>query len=49
MGAALLVAADVVAMRILAPTQLPVGVVTAVIGGSYLVWLLYTEWRGGRA
>ncbi|MGW5878083.1 FecCD family ABC transporter permease [Nocardiopsis terrae] len=49
MGAALLVLADLVAMRLMAPTQLPVGVVTAVIGGSYLIWLLYTEWRGGRA
>ncbi|WP_017568860.1 FecCD family ABC transporter permease [Nocardiopsis halotolerans] len=49
MGAALLVVADLVAQRALAPTQLPVGVVTAVIGGSYLIWLLYTEWRGRRA
>ncbi|WP_150239838.1 FecCD family ABC transporter permease [Nocardiopsis quinghaiensis] len=49
MGAALLVVADLVALRALAPVQLPAGVVTAVIGGSYLIWLLYTEWRGGRA
>ncbi len=49
MGAALLVIADLVALRALAPLQLPVGVVTAVIGGSYLIWLLYTEWRGQRA
>ncbi|MDT0330235.1 FecCD family ABC transporter permease [Nocardiopsis lambiniae] len=49
MGAALLVVADLVALRALAPTQLPVGVVTAVIGGGYLIWLLYTEWRRGRA
>lgn len=49
MGAALLAVADLVAMRVLAPAQLPVGVVTAVIGGSYLLWLLYTEWRGNRA
>lgn len=49
MGATLLVIADLVAMRALAPTQLPVGVVTAVIGGSYLIWLLYTEWRSGHA
>ena len=49
MGATLLILADLVAMRALAPTQLPVGVVTAVIGGSYLIWLLYTEWRRTRA
>lgn len=49
MGATLLTVADLVAMRALAPTQLPVGVITAVVGGSYLIWLLYTEWRRGRA
>ncbi|GAA1070175.1 FecCD family ABC transporter permease [Nocardiopsis composta] len=49
MGALLLIAADLVAQRALAPAQLPVGAVTAVIGGSYLVWLLYREWRTGRA
>lgn len=49
MGATLLVVADLVALRALAPTQLPVGVVTALIGGGYLIWLLYTQWRGSRA
>nr|WP_285758798.1 iron chelate uptake ABC transporter family permease subunit [Nocardiopsis ansamitocini] len=49
MGATLLLGSDLLAMRLLAPIQLPVGVITAIIGGSYLVWLLYTEWRGGRA
>lgn len=49
MGAFLLLLADMVAQRAMAPVQLPVGVVTAVLGGSYLVWLLHTEWRSGRA
>ncbi|MEY9213936.1 iron chelate uptake ABC transporter family permease subunit [Thermobifida halotolerans] len=49
MGAALLLCSDLVALRLLAPVQLPVGVVTTVVGGTYLVWLLYSEWRGGRA
>ncbi|MFC7326568.1 FecCD family ABC transporter permease [Marinactinospora rubrisoli] len=49
MGAFLLLTADLVAQRAMAPVQLPVGVVSAVIGGSYLVWLLYREWRTGRA
>ena len=40
---ALLIASDVVAQRAFAPTQLPVGVVTASIGGAYLVWLLTRE------
>ncbi|GAB3483919.1 FecCD family ABC transporter permease [Nocardiopsis coralliicola] len=49
MGALLLIAADFAAQRMLAPVQLPVGALTAVIGGGYLVWLLYREWRTGRA
>nr|WP_184639341.1 iron chelate uptake ABC transporter family permease subunit [Streptomonospora salina] len=49
MGALLLAAADLVAQHALAPVQLPVGVVTAVIGGTYLVWVLYREWRTGHA
>ncbi|MFD0776379.1 iron chelate uptake ABC transporter family permease subunit, partial [Streptomonospora algeriensis] len=49
MGALLLGAADLAAQHALAPTQLPVGVVTAVIGGTYLVWVLYREWRTGHA
>jgi iron complex transport system permease protein len=40
MGAALLVVADVIARAAIAPQELPVGVVTAVLGGAYLVWLL---------
>jgi iron-siderophore transport system permease protein len=48
MGAALLVSADWAAQRMLAGHQLPVGVVTGVLGGCYLVWLLATERRAGR-
>lgn len=40
MGAALLLLADVLARAVIAPEELPVGVVTAVLGGGYLVWLL---------
>ncbi len=40
MGAALLLLADVISRALIAPEELPVGVVTAVLGGSYLVWLL---------
>ncbi len=46
-GALLTVTADQVAVRAF-PAQLPVGVVTGVIGGGYLVWLLATERRAGR-
>jgi iron complex transport system permease protein len=40
MGAVLLTGADLAAQRLLAPTQLPVGVLTAAIGGTYLALLL---------
>lgn len=43
-GALLLAAADFVAQHLL-PSALPVGVVTVVIGGGYLVWLLIHEIR----
>jgi iron complex transport system permease protein len=39
-GAVLLLAADVAARTLIAPQELPVGVLTAVIGGVYLLWLL---------
>ena len=40
MGAALLLVADVLARALIAPQELPVGVVTAVVGGVYLFALL---------
>jgi iron complex transport system permease protein len=39
-GAVLLLAADVAARSVIAPQELPVGVVTAVLGGVYLLVLL---------
>ncbi|MCC5474935.1 FecCD family ABC transporter permease [Streptomyces barringtoniae] len=48
MGAALLVAADWASQRAFGADQLPVGVVTGVLGGVYLLWLLVTERRAGR-
>jgi iron complex transport system permease protein len=48
MGAALLVGADLVSQRAFGTDQLPVGVVTGVVGGVYLLWLLVTERRAGR-
>ncbi|MFF9239614.1 FecCD family ABC transporter permease [Streptomyces sp. NPDC014801] len=48
MGATLLVAADLASQRLFGADQLPVGVVTGVLGGVYLLWLLVTERRAGR-
>jgi iron complex transport system permease protein len=41
MGAVLLLAADILARGVIAPQELPVGVLTAVLGGSYLLWLMH--------
>lgn len=46
LGALLLVLADLAGRRLLAPTQLPAGVLTAAIGGPYLMFLLL---RGRRS
>lgn len=39
-GAAFLVACDLVARTILTPVELPVGIITALIGGPFFLWLL---------
>ncbi len=48
-GALLLVASDLVARRLFAPTELPVGIVTAVLGAPYLLFLLARANRIGSA
>jgi iron complex transport system permease protein len=40
-GAAFLIGCDLVARTILAPVELPVGIVTAIIGGPFFLWLLF--------
>ncbi len=40
-GATLLIACDVVARTAFAPLELPVGIVTAMIGGPVFLWLLF--------
>jgi len=52
MGGALLLLADVLARGLLAPQDLPVGVLTAVLGGVYLLWRMQRGQQsasGGRA
>jgi iron complex transport system permease protein len=39
-GAAFLVGCDLAARTIMAPIELPVGIVTAMIGGPFFLWLL---------
>ncbi len=47
LGASLLVAADVVARTIIAPAELPIGVVTASLGAPFFLWLLLRARRQG--
>ncbi len=46
MGGVLLLLADVLARGLLAPQDLPVGVLTAVLGGVYLLWRMNAVRRG---
>ena len=39
-GAIVLVLADLIARTVLAPVEIPVGIVTALIGGPFFLWLL---------
>jgi iron complex transport system permease protein len=39
-GAAFLVTCDVISRTIIAPIELPVGIITALIGGPFFLWLL---------
>ncbi|MER7989079.1 iron chelate uptake ABC transporter family permease subunit [Streptomyces noursei] len=48
MGAALLVGADWATQLLFGADQLPVGVLTGILGGGYLLWLLATERKAGR-
>jgi iron complex transport system permease protein len=36
----MLLAADILARGLMAPQELPVGLLTAVVGGGYLLWLM---------
>ena len=43
MGGVLLLSADIGARALIAPQELPVGVLTAVLGGGYLLWLMQKQ------
>jgi iron complex transport system permease protein len=42
-GATLLIACDVVARTAMAPLELPVGIVTALVGGPVFLWVLFSR------
>jgi iron complex transport system permease protein len=43
MGGILLSSADLLARSFIAPMELPVGVITAILGGSYLLWQMHRQ------
>jgi len=45
LGAALLIAADTLARTVIAPTELPVGIITALVGAPLFIYLLRTHKR----
>jgi iron complex transport system permease protein len=42
-GAAFLIACDLVSRTVLSPLELPVGIITAMIGGPFFLWLLVSR------
>ena len=44
-GAAFLAVCDTVARTALAPAEIPVGVITAMLGGPFFIWLLRSKRR----
>ena len=47
MGGVLLASADLLARGLMSPQELPVGVITAIMGGGYLLWLMYRRANAG--
>lgn len=46
LGAILLVAADTFARTVVAPSEMPVGILTSLIGGPFFLWLLVKQYSG---
>ncbi|MBU2982633.1 iron ABC transporter permease [Lentibacter algarum] len=43
LGAALLLVADVISRIVIAPAELPIGIVTATLGGPFFLWILLRQ------
>ncbi|MDR9388659.1 MAG: iron chelate uptake ABC transporter family permease subunit, partial [Balneolaceae bacterium] len=52
LGATLLVAADVLSRTLIAPSEIPIGILTALAGAPFFLWLLLRSqggaWGGAR-
>ncbi|TRW97842.1 iron ABC transporter permease [Paracoccus sp. M683] len=45
LGASVLLAADMISRSVVAPAELPIGIVTAIIGGPFFLWVLLSNRR----
>ncbi len=45
LGASLLLGADLLSRTLVAPAELPIGIITALIGGPFFLWLLLSQRR----
>lgn len=46
-GASFTIGADLVARTVITPLELPVGIITALVGGPFFIWLLRRDARNG--
>lgn len=46
LGAILLIVADTVARTVVSPAEMPVGILTSLIGGPFFLWLLVKQYAG---
>jgi iron complex transport system permease protein len=46
-GASFLILCDTVGRTLIAPAEIPVGVITAMLGGPFFVWLLKRQQKKG--
>jgi iron complex transport system permease protein len=46
LGGVLMVTADMVARKLVAPAELPIGILTAIIGAPFFLWILFRGRRG---
>ncbi|HCH64711.1 MAG: hypothetical protein CL927_20445 [Deltaproteobacteria bacterium] len=47
LGAIILLSADLISRTVVAPAELPIGIVTSIVGGPFFLSLLYRSRRGG--
>ena len=48
LGGCFLVVCDLVSRSILAPAELPIGIITAMVGGPFFLWTLFRSNSSGK-